>query len=446
MTQMKFIASQSGGRIGKSLLTLALGGVLILALTRPLFVMTGLFAHDEVSSARQISYIALSAFALIGAALYKGRNRIIAIPGPIILVLAWFFITTTWSISPAISIQKLALTSLITWLCFVTSDRINNNVIILVIRSLLAVVLFANYLTVIFFPEVGIHDYAVIGAHQWRGIMSHKNIAGMMASTTVLFFIFHGNRTSLIPRLFVASSAFVFLYFSSSRTSLIATSVSLCIGIIFFLHSGKIGNFLTKNYRYFRLLGYFCCAALLLTLLVLTIKIDFLIRLTSNPDFLSGRSQIWQPMLSSYAEHPMIGTGYGAFWSHFTETSDRVAQEKGNFFAGVTQGHNGYLDIAVQTGLIGLLVSIIAIIVWPIVYLLKLSSFDKNICSLTSSVFALFYLSNFTETSFFDGDQMLHVFAMIAFGMLQKGVRRSAQGINLKHGDIIHRRKVSSPL
>ncbi len=442
MTQMNFIASQSGERIGKSLLTFVIGGVLTLALTRPLLVMTGLFAHDEVSSARQISYIALAAFGLIGAALHKGLSRIIALPAPIILVLAWFSITTTWSLSPATSVQKLALTSLITWLCFIASDRVSNKTLTLVVRSLLLIILIANYLTVIFYPSVGIHDYAVIGAHQWRGIMSHKNIAGMTAAITVLFFAFNGNRASITPRLLVAFFAFMFLYFSGSRTSLIGVSASLFTGLMFFLFSKQISTYFLNNSRLFRIIGYFSFLFLFLILIFLTLRIDILIQLMSNPDFLSGRSQIWQPMLTTYAEHPIIGTGYGAFWSHITETSHRLARENGNFFTGVTQGHNGYLDIAVQTGLIGLIISITAVIAWPTIYLVKLSTFDRNICALTSSLVVLYIINNFTETSLFDGDQILHVFAMIAFGMLQKGVRRTARIDHRKYGTVIRKRKV----
>jgi exopolysaccharide production protein ExoQ len=444
MMQMNFIASQSGKRIGKSLLTLVLGGVLTLALTKPLLVMTGLFAHDVSSSARQIVYIALAILALFGAILNKGLSRLIPLPVPIIMILAWFSITTTWSLSPSASLQKLALTSLVTWLCFIASDRVSSTRIIVIIRFILAILLFANYLTVIMYPSVGVHDYAAASSHQWRGIMSHKNIAGMTSAITILFFVFHGQKGTIIPRYFVVLFSTIFLYFSDSRTSLIGVSASLIAGAIFYYFPAKITSMSTKSSGKVRIIGYASYFILASGLVFFTLSINVLIQLTSNPDFLSGRSQIWQPLLTTYAEHPILGTGYGAFWSNLAETSSRLTREKGNFLTGATQGHNGYLDIAVQTGLVGLLITIVAITAWPVRYLIRYVELHKDVCSLASAVIVLYLIDNFTETSLFEGDHILHIFTMIVFGMLQKIVRRSGTVGRRGNGTIVRKLKVST--
>lgn len=441
MMRKNFIAGPRAKRIGKWLLTCVLGGTLALALTKPLLVMTGLFAHDESSSVRQILYFVLVLLALLGALLHKGFDRLIALPVPIIIVLAWFSLTTTWSTSPLASFQKLALTSLVTWLCFVTSDRVTNKNIILTARLLLVLLLVANYLAVILYPSVGVHDYASLAEHKWRGIMSHKNIAGITSAITVLFFVFYGEKDTIIPRYSVVFFSVIFLYFSDSRTSMIGLVISLLIGLLFYRFSSKTTKLFAENGQIIKLSAYSLCALLCMCVVLLTFNIDFLIQATSNPEFLSGRSQIWQPLLRSYAEHPVFGTGYGAFWNNFANSADYITHEKGNFFTGATQGHNGYLDIAVQTGLLGLLISVAAIIVWPIYYLARLVSFDKNVCSLTLSMVILYIINNFTETSLFEGDNILHVFTMITFGMLWKGVRRTTGGDRSKYKSVIRKRR-----
>jgi exopolysaccharide production protein ExoQ len=323
----------------------------------------------------------------------------------------------------------------------VTADRVNNRNIILTARILLVLVLVANYLVVIMYPSVGVHDYASLAGHKWRGMMSHKNIAGITSAITVLFFVLYGERDTIIPRYCVVFFSVIFLYFSDSRTSMIGLSVSLLIGLLFHHFSPRISRVLSEDNGVFKYIGYSLCAILCLSLVFLTFNIDLVIQATSNPDFLSGRSQIWQPLLTSYAEHPIFGTGYGAFWNNFTTSADYITHEKGNFFTGATQGHNGYLDIAVQTGLLGLLISVAAIIVCPVYYLAKMAGFDKNICSLTLSMMILYVIENFTETSLFEGDNILHVFTMISFGMLWKSIRRTTHGSRIKYGTVIRKRR-----
>jgi exopolysaccharide production protein ExoQ len=447
MTHINFVSSRSGRRIGRSLLTFVLGGVLALALTKPLFVMTGIFPHDAVSSSRQLAYAVLAFLALFGALLYKGSQRIEAAATPILVVIAWFAITITWSNAIQISAQKLILTSVVTWLCFLVSDRLSDDRIITTIRTFLLIILLSNLLSVALYPTIGIHGFFAPGPHQWRGIMSHKNIAGTTTAITILFFAFYGKQRMATFRYAVVFVALVFLYYTQSRTAFIALAIALGSGLSFYMYSVDfISGSTLLYYAKIRKLSVVGLLVVLATVMVLTLNINMLIVFTSNPEFLSGRSQIWQPMLIAYGDNPVFGTGYGAFWGHLSEASNRITREDGNFFTGTTQGHNGYLDIAVQTGLIGLLLAISTVMIWPATMLAKCISINRDLCALSISIIVLYIVNNATESSMFETDQVINVFAMIVMGMLHKCVRRNPESNVVRSRTGLRKRKTSSAM
>jgi exopolysaccharide production protein ExoQ len=65
---------------------------------------------------------------------------------------------------------------------------------------------------------------------------------------------------------------------------------------------------------------------------------------------LTGRTDIWQGALRIEI-NPLIGTGYCSFWEG--ERAERVSKDLGFFFQ-LKEAHNGYLDVYLNSGLIGL--------------------------------------------------------------------------------------------
>jgi O-antigen ligase len=67
---------------------------------------------------------------------------------------------------------------------------------------------------------------------------------------------------------------------------------------------------------------------------------------------LTGRTELWSFILAAIAEHPLLGYGYGAFWSGIN--ADTV-----NLYKGVrwlpNDADNGYLDLCLAFGIPGLL-------------------------------------------------------------------------------------------
>lgn len=66
---------------------------------------------------------------------------------------------------------------------------------------------------------------------------------------------------------------------------------------------------------------------------------------------MSGRTEIWRAAISSGLKQPILGFGFGAFWRGAQGESLNVYLTTG--FA-LWQGHNGYLDLWLDLGLLGL--------------------------------------------------------------------------------------------
>jgi O-antigen ligase len=72
---------------------------------------------------------------------------------------------------------------------------------------------------------------------------------------------------------------------------------------------------------------------------------------------LSGRTAIWAQVLRSIARHPLLGYGYEAFWRGMQGPSLQISSSV-HFV--VVHAHNGFLEIALELGAGGLLLSALA--------------------------------------------------------------------------------------
>jgi O-antigen ligase len=74
-----------------------------------------------------------------------------------------------------------------------------------------------------------------------------------------------------------------------------------------------------------------------------------LLRLLGRNATLTGRTEIWKAVLSFHT-NPLVGIGYDSFW--LGSRIERVWQLIG--FKGIAEAHNGYLEIYINLGCVGL--------------------------------------------------------------------------------------------
>ncbi len=393
--------------LGLSLVCLLVFTIIAPALEMPRFS----FANPG----RQAGYIAIAILVLIALDPRKFR-RLLVVPWPIVLTLGWCWLSLTWSSNLSLSFSRLLLTSIVIWIAFAAVPAIGSTRAILIMRIVLTIALVANYAVVYLFPDLGTHlDHLGL----WRGFMSSKNHAGAICALTIIIWLFNvPYRQRWIGILAVVLSA-IFLWFSGSRTPMVMLIIAVSIsGLVYAFIPAMKGSITQDQQKKLDQIGFTFFGALAVALIYLTFFSSLLINLTANPEMFSGRNQLWQPLLLYYFEHPLLGSGFGGFW---LDSQVKNASSSGFWLNNVSQGHNGYLEIAIQTGLPGLLLALFAGIFWPVGIMIRQISNGSRETALVLGIFIFCIGSNVTESGFFLRDTLWQVFLMIAIAILHGG-------------------------
>jgi len=216
-------------------------------------------------------------------------------------------------------------------------------------RELLQLVAWALFLgaalslvLVMLYPGSTIHHDALAGS--WMGSFGHKNQLGrMMALGVVLFallMIERGGKTSWFTWTGLGFCSFL-LAMSQSRASWITTIILLMfILMLRFLRGARlpmslrVGSLMTLGFVVIMAGTHF----LVVGLEALGRDLTF-----------SGRTSIWTYAIIAGMDHPMLGAGYRVFW-----TPEGANYVYARIWATVGNGHNGYLDIWLELGFVGL--------------------------------------------------------------------------------------------
>jgi len=228
------------------------------------------------------------------------------------------------------------------------------------LASAAIVILAACYFGVAFLPRLSIHqatDIAEPGlAGDWRGLFTHKNGAGagMVLLIFIGIFIYRTWNRAIAVGIITLSA--IFLYFTHSKSPINLLSVVFLISYLLpRLRSGMVAFVLIAG------------IPLMLNLLSVGSVMfgpvhDLIAHLMSDPSY-TGRDVIWQFALDHVRQRPLFGFGFEAFWGMPDLVADWNYLESWGYRA--SDAHNGYLNLAVTTGLVGLGLSLWWIVAQP---------------------------------------------------------------------------------
>ena len=380
----------------------------------------------EGSPLRQIGYLLTLALALVAIRPVLRPDRLLALPLSMTLVFAWCWLSLSWALDPDIALRRLMLTTIFTWTMFVLIAQINTVRAMTVLRWVMVVTLLANFVAVFAVPGVGTHqvsdamDRTLAGA--WRGILLQKNFAGAMCAFTVMAFLFDAKKIPAVARLVVITGALVFLYFSQSKTSAGILAFAIIAATLYLRYN--------PAYR-----------VLLIPVALVTVVAGFILaqvywlELTAplnDKSAFTGRTQIWPPLLAYSRDHLMLGSGYGSFWNIGYGVGPIFRYTKGWVVDYATQGHNGYIDMLITIGLPGLIMTVIATLVIPLVRLLSSRTIGRGQGALLIAMLLFCAGHNLTESSLLDRDVIVEAFLVFTiatiFTATQNGSRRRGSG------------------
>lgn len=268
------------------------------------------------------------------------------------VLVGWALISSFWSAAPELTLRRGFSLLLATLYSLLLVVRYSYHTVLRMLGTALAVIVVASLCVIWLFPQWGVMGLPHPGA--WQGVLYHKNALGRTCVLALLVFWILQRNTDRPFRYVWAVlglAASVVLIGSRSATSWI---IALTLAIAWPLLRGLI--------RLPRLLRpamvSLAMAVILPALILLPGHLEEVLGLFGKDLTLTGRVPLWEFLISMGLERPFLGYGYGAFWQGPTGPSAPVWM----FFRWANQAHNGYIDLWLETGLIGLLLSLILLL------------------------------------------------------------------------------------
>lgn len=265
-------------------------------------------------------------------------------------------------------------------------------------------IILLNLICVFFFPEYGIASGAHEGA--WKGIFGQKNRLGIIMTYSTMVFLaillLKGNKKK--GTYFGLFLSILLIIFSKSSTSFVVVLL-----IILFIPTLKL---LKLDLRLFLSISLFL-VSIIITCIPLFSEIPRDIANYFGKDLtLTGRTEIWEVLINDYiSQRYWFGYGYNVFWSGETELVEQFFQKIG-FIS--TTAHNGFLDIWLDLGIIGLIIFCINYLKNFLKLSVHLKGQKRNLYYWALFYFIVMLFYNFSESLIFSYNSLSWLFYVMA--------------------------------
>jgi len=298
----------------------------------------------------------------------------------LLMALAW--VSSAWSIAPEVTsrrVMALVFTSLFgiylgarwSWRDFVT--------LIAVLGFLLAV---GSYAVCIGYPTMGVHHG--VNAGDWRGLWFEKNAMGALMAVGVLASLATALVRPTQRRRWTLNALLCLGLVIMSRSGTALITIGLIFGAMMVLSLLRRGPVLAVITVFGVGAAAFGAAA------AQVLAPGIFLTMLGKDATLTGRTDIWAAILRQAGAHPWLGFGYAAFWEKTSVPAAFVRAETG---WKVPSAHNGWLDMLVQLGGVGVALCALLLVTGYILALVRAPSRrDGN--------WAFIYLSIFLITAF----------------------------------------------
>ena len=311
-------------------------------------------ASTEGNSFDRIIYFALI-FLALGILKSRGFNwgDFLARNSALAALLAFGLISVLWSDFPFVSFKRW-FRDLGNYLVIlvVLSDPDAKEAVCTLLRRLCYLLIPTSLLLIKYYPNLGKQYEFWSGASMFVGVTTSKNMLGVACMVSGIFFFWdtvmrwsdrrnrRNKQTIILNLLFIVITLWV-LNLSNSATS----RVCLVLGCLVIAAARRKG--IKRNPFLLKVLIPVCLC------LYMVLQYGFgingaLAGMVGRDPTLTGRTVIWDAVLSIHT-NPLLGTGYESFW-----LGPRLTKVWLQTGVGINEAHNGYLEVYLNLGLIGL--------------------------------------------------------------------------------------------
>jgi exopolysaccharide production protein ExoQ len=351
---------------------------------------------------------------------------------PVVLLVGLAVLSTVWSEIPEMTISRsFALVGTTIFGIYLANRYTLRQQLVILSHTFLAIILL-SIVFMVALPQYGLMGGVHAGAA--RGIYTHKNEFGRMISLGAIVFLMQSkylvDLNLIDPRLRSKSlKRFRRLKTNQLRAApsfkvdpiapiekkknffqYLVIYIGLGLAILLMVlskSSGAIVNFaivtmflaffkieqLQFHQKFIALIGVITLVAIGATIIVP--NPDILFTSMGKSSDLTGRDDIWGILLDLLSKNPLLGFGYGAFWEKYRPLVAAAARWN------VPDAHNGFLDLTMSVGLLGLTLFAIG---YLYTFFKSFANFfqtktDENIYPLILLIYI--FISNISETGLF---------------------------------------------
>ncbi len=298
-----------------------------------------------------------------------------------------------------------------------------------VLRRLFYLLVPLSILLVKFYPQYGKQYQIWTGASTWVGATTSKNMLGVVCLVSGIYFFWDtvtrwsDRKERKTKRILILNAVFMgmtlwLLHLADSATS----RVCLLLGclVIAAAHTRMVKRHpgILKTLIPASLCGYM----LLQFGFGINGELAAMVGRNSN---LTGRTDLWKLLLSMHT-NPLLGTGYESFW-----LGSRLEWVWHNF-AVVNEAHNGYLEVYLNLGLIGLFLLVIFLIASYRNICRKQVSRDR-LASLSLALWTVLLFYNVTEAAFRTSQLIWTTFLLVAVAVHKRAESEASNVTSLNN-------------
>lgn len=276
----------------------------------------------------------------------------------LIVLICYMFVSIFWSDTPYVSFKRWTreLIAVIMALLILT-EADPRKAMQSVLKRFIYIVIPLSLLLIVFFPEIGVREYSGGDLAAWRGITGGKNQLGKLCLISAFFLFWTlvkswpGKDDTIVQKqiwidAIILGITLILMKGPGIGKMLSITSlITLILGLATFF-----GLLLMRRFK--RVIGVKTLKIFIASCIVLGTASVFVGGLVvgesvttavGREETLTGRREIWAMFVPEVLKEPFIGHGVGGFWT------DKVVKENR-----LNQAHNGYLDILLDYGFVGL--------------------------------------------------------------------------------------------
>jgi hypothetical protein len=290
----------------------------------------------------------------------------------LIFLLSWFFSNIPWHTFRA-SIVYLGVTLVLIYI----GKQYNW-------RELLAILTWYHGIAILLFLVFG-------NEH-----LGHKNYAGpTMAVSAIILYLWSVNVSKKYKLLFMSLATLAVVFVQQAGSGMGKALIFILICLLGFLRFLKRLPPRTA----FACMGVFLAVAVSLVILI-TENAEYIIVEKLGKDMtLTGRTYIWAHVVDAINKYPLFGYGYLGFWQEWRGVDDPSFNVRTPSGFKAMHAHNGFLDMGLYFGWIGLGLFSLSLLVNIYYGVLHLIRTKDSTAGLPLIIFTWLMITNFTETT-----------------------------------------------